>query len=259
MVPGGVPAIIDEETFQKVQERMARNKKSPASAKASDEYLLTTKLFCGTCGRLMVGESGTSGTKGVKHYYYKCGGAKRHKGCKRKAVKKRWIERAVVLWTVKQVLQDQEIDRIAESIVELQKREDTTLPTLRRQLQECEKGVENMLNAIQAGVLTASTKERLERLETQRDNLKIAILQAQMQRPTYTKEQIVGWIGKFKYGNADDPEYQRSIIDTFVNSVYVFDDKLVFTFNYHDGTETITLKEIEETFGSDLTQHAPPN
>ncbi len=258
VVPNGVPAIIDEETFARVQERLEKNKKAPAKAKAADEYLLTTKLFCGTCGRLMVGESGTSGTKGVKHYYYKCGGAKRHLGCKRKAVKKQWIERAVVLCTVKRVLQDQEIERIAESIVKLQEQEDTTLPALQHQLQECEKGIENMLDAIQAGVLTSSTKERLDKLEAQRDDLKIAILQAQIRRPTYTKEQIVSWISRFKYGNADDPAYQKGIIDTFINSVYVFDDKLVFTFNYHDGTETITLKEIEEAFGSDLTQHAPP-
>ncbi len=257
VVPNGVPAIIDEETFARVQERLEKNRKAPAKAKAADEYLLTTKLFCGTCGRLMVGESGTSGTKGVKHYYYKCGGAKRHLGCKRKAIKKQWIERAVVLCTVKRVLQDQEIERIAESIVKLQEQEDATLPALRHQLQECEKGIENMLDAIQAGVLTSSTKERLDRLEAQRDDLKIAILQAQMRRPTYKKEQIVSWISRFKFGNADDPAYQKGIIDTFINSVYVFDDKLVFTFNYHDGTETITLKEIEEAFGSDLTQHAP--
>ena len=258
VVPNGVPAIIDEETFARVQERLEKNKKAPAKAKAADEYLLTTKLFCGTCGRLMVGESGTSGTKGVKHYYYKCGGAKRHLGCKRKAVKKQWIERAVVFCTVKRVLQDREIERIAASIVKLQEQEDTTLPALRHQLQECEKSIENMLDAIQAGVLTSSTKERLDKLEAQRDDLKIAILQAQMRRPTYTKEQIVSWISRFKYGNANDPAYQKGIIDTFINSVYVFDDKLVFTFNYHDGTETITLKEIEEAFGSDLTQHAPP-
>ena len=48
-----------------------------------------------------------------------------------------------------------------------------------------------MLNAIQMGVLTASTKERLEKLEMQREDLKLSILQAQMARPRYTKEQVV--------------------------------------------------------------------
>ena len=57
----------------------------------------------------------------------------------------------------------------------------------------------------------------------------------------------------------DDIEYQRQIIDTFINAIYVYDDKLVFTYNYKDGSATITPEEIEEAFGSDLTQVAPPN
>ena len=39
---------------------------------------------------------------------------------------------------------------------------------------------------------------------------------------------------------------------------YIYDDKLVFTYNFKDGTETITLEEIEAAFGSDLNQIAPP-
>ena len=258
IIPKGIPAIIDDDLFDRVQRRMAFNKKAPAKAKATEEYLLTTKLFCGTCERLMAGESGTSSTKGVKHYYYKCGGAKRKLGCKRKAVRKHWIERAAVLVTVQRVLQDDEISRIAEAIVALQEKEDTSLPAMRQQLTECEKAIDNMLNAIQMGVLTASTKERLEKLEMRREELKLSILQAQMARPRYTKEQVVSWISRFKYGNVDDPQYQKQIIDTFINSIYVFDDKLVFTYNFKDGTETITLAEIQAAFGSDLTQVAPP-
>lgn len=118
--------------------------------------------------------------------------------------------------------------------------------------------IENMLNAIRMGILTNSTKDCLEQLETQRDELKTAILQAQLERPKYTKEQIVSWISRFKHGNPDDPEYRRRIVDTFVNAVYVYDDRLVFTYNFKDGTEMITKKEIEEAFSSDLSESAPP-
>ena len=44
----------------------------------------------------------------------------------------------------------------------------------------------------------------------------------------------------------------------FVNSVYVYDDKLVLTYNFKDGTQTITLKEIEDALSSDMTCVAPP-
>jgi hypothetical protein len=206
----------------------------------------------------MIGESGTSRTKGKTHHYYKCGGAKRHLGCKRKAIKKFWIERVAVLLTVSKVLQKAEIERIADSIIALQEKEDTTIPAMQQQLKECEKAIANMLNAIQQGILTSSTKERLEQLEAQRDDLKLGILQAQMLKPSYTKEQIISWISRFKYGNADNPDYQKEIIDTFINAIYVFDDRLVFTYNYKDEKEEITLKDIEDTYGSDLTTVAPP-
>ena len=56
------------------------------------------------------------------------------------------------------------MNRIADAVIALQEREDVTLPALRRQLAETKKGIKNMLNAIQMGVLTSSTKGRLEAL-----------------------------------------------------------------------------------------------
>ena len=80
VISGGVPAIVPEDLFYRVQQRMEKNKRAPAHTKAKEsEFLLTTKLFCGKCERMMVGESGKSHT-GAMHYYYKCGNAKRKNG-----------------------------------------------------------------------------------------------------------------------------------------------------------------------------------
>ena len=48
-IPGGMPRIIEDGLFEKVQEKMRLNKKAPGRARAKAEYLLTTKLFCGYC------------------------------------------------------------------------------------------------------------------------------------------------------------------------------------------------------------------
>ena len=53
-----------------VNRTLHKNKRAPACGKADEKYLLTTKLFCGKCGALMFGESGTSAT-GRTYYYYK--------------------------------------------------------------------------------------------------------------------------------------------------------------------------------------------
>ena len=46
VIPNGVPAIVEEELFNRVQERLEKNKKAPARFKAVDElYLLSTKLY----------------------------------------------------------------------------------------------------------------------------------------------------------------------------------------------------------------------
>ena len=66
------------------------------------------------------------------------------------------------------------------------------------------------------------------------------------------------WISQYKVGNINDPDYRREIIDTFVNSVYVYDDKLLLTYNYRDGSQALTLKEIETALSSDLTSMCPP-
>ena len=88
-------------------------------------------------------------------------------------------------------------------------------------LQETEKGIENILNAIQQGVLTSSTKQRLEELEKTKEELEMNIIQEQMQKPMLTKEQVIYWINRFKTGNVTNQSFQQRLIDCFVNSVYL--------------------------------------
>lgn len=254
VIPGGVPAIVPQELFDRVQERMEKNKRAPAMSKADEGFLLTTKLFCGKCGRLMVGESGTSHT-GKKHYYYKCGSAKRKTGCTKKAVKKDWIENLVVGRTMRMIFDDRTLAAIAEMVLEVQSRESTSLPVLKRQLAQAEQGIENMLNAIQQGLFTPSTKQRLEELEAAKERLTVSILQEELKKPRLTKEQILFFLNRFRTIDTSKPEQRQRLIDSFVNAVYVYDDKIILTFNYKDGTETITLDDIK---GSDLDAACPP-
>ena len=151
-------------------------------------------------------------------------------------------------------------DRFVEScqMEAMQEQEDTMTPVLKLQLQQCETEIRNVMKAIRQGIITDTTKECLEELEEQRDSLKASIAQLALERRKFTKEEIVEWISRYKDGNINDPDYRRVIIDTFVNSVYVYDDKLLLTYNYRDGTQTLTLKEIEAALSSDLTSMCPP-
>lgn len=111
-MPNIIPPLVSEDVFERVQQRLAKNKKAPARHKAEDDYLLTLKLFCGKCGTHMVGESGM-GTSRV-YRYYKCANAKKVYICDKKPVRKEWIEDLVVEKAMK-VLHD---DRLVEYLTE---------------------------------------------------------------------------------------------------------------------------------------------
>ena len=262
VVPDAIPPIIPLELFEDVQEKIAKNKKAPARRKAEDDYLLTTKLFCGYCGALMFGESGTSRT-GEVHRYYKCATAKKHKGCKKKTVRKEWLEDLVVNETMKMIRDDDCIRSIVDAVMILQEQENTVLPLLEKQMKDIERGIENLLNAIQEGILTSSTKGRLEKLEAQQKELEIRIAEEKLAKPKVSADFVKFWLTNFRKLDPNVKSHRETLINTFVNAVYLYDEKVLIAFNYKDGTKTITFDEIAakdapEGNGSDLGCFAPP-
>ena len=262
VMPDSIPAIVDKDLFEEVQQKIKKNSRAPARHKAEDDYLLTTKLFCGMCGAMMFGECGTGRNK-VVHHYYKCATAKRFKTCKKKTVRKEWLEDLVIAETMKLIQDDAVIDAIVAEVMELQDQENTTLPLLEKQMREVENGIENMLNAIQADVLTNSTKSRLEKLEAQQKELEIRIAEEKIARPRLSENQVRFWLTRFRKLDPNVKSHRETLINTFVNAVYLYDEKVLITFNYKDGTKTITFDEIAakdapEGNGSDLGCFAPP-
>ena len=256
VVPDAIPAIVPKDLFDRVQKRLEKNKRAPAHGKADEEYLLTTKLFCGKCGTLMGGESGTS-HMGNTYYYYKCGNAKRHgkAHCDLKAIRKEPLERFVVDTAIKVIFSDEIIERLIDLVMEAQQQENTRLPVLKEQLRDTEKRLANLLEAIEQGILTPTTKQRLDELEARKESLNTSILEEELKKPVLTREWIRFWLEKFRKGDVGSTEHQRQIIDTFVNSVYVFDDRVVLNFNFTDDAKTVTREEV---LGSSAVENAPP-
>ena len=260
--PNAIPALVSEDLFNKVQEKLAKNKKAPARHKAEESYLLTTKLFCGYCGALMFGESGTSRT-GEVHRYYKCATAKKHKGCKKKTVRKQWLEDLVVNQTMQLVKDDAAMESIIAKVMELQNKENTNIPLYKKQLRDAESGIQNMLNAIQAGILTSSTKERLEQLEETKRELEARIAEEKLAKPKVTEEFIRFWLLRFRKLDMSLKDQRQALVDTFINAIYLYDDKVLITFNYKEGTQTVTFGEATEVAsegnGSDLDCFTAPD
>ena len=79
-------------------------------------------------------------------------------------------------------------------------------------------------------------------------------------RPTITRENILCFIEHFRKLNTNKLEHRRRLIDSFVNAIFLYDDKMVITFNYKEQSKTITFADLEESvLGSDNTALAAPN
>ncbi len=257
IMPDGIPAIVPQDLFDRVQERLEKNKKAPARNKAEEDYLLTTKLFCGHCGAYLCGESGKS-RSGVIHRYYKCVSVKKHRtDCRKKAVRKDWIEDLVIRETMKLVMDDAVIEAIVSMLMELQDRKNVNLPLYEQQLRETNTAINNLLNAIQQGILTKSTKTRLEELEATKEELETRIDCEKLAKPKVSREFMTFWLHRFRKLDVHQPSHKKMLIDTFINAIYLYDDKMLITFNYKDGTRTVTFEDIktalaEKNTGSDL-------
>ena len=257
-IENGVPAIITQELFDRVQARRARNRQSRAGAKAETEYLLTTKLYCGHCNSMMIGESGRS-KNGSMYHYYKCGNHKRADGCHQRIFRKDVIEKLVIDRAIQLIHEDNVIDFVAECASRIQKQESTMLPVLEAQLREVQASIDNMIKAIEMGIITASTKERLEALEDDKKKLLSAIATEKMEHPDIPKEFFEYWLSRLVSGDIESPEYRKMIADIFINSIYVLDDGLKLGLNFSDGVDTIPLHQWNDAQCSDSLGYAPPN
>ena len=252
--PGGMPRIISDDLFYKVQEIMTKNRKAPARTKAKQEYLLTTKLFCGKCRDMMTGVKGTSHT-GAAYYYYKCNNAKK-KQCDKKAVQKDYIEDLVIAECRKQ-LTPANIDKIAHEVVALCEREkdNTNLRRIEKLMRENERKQRNLMSAVAECDIDSVRKSlyvEIARLTTELDTLKNEYAIEQAGAVSLTITEVKFFLTQLRKGRADDISYRKTLINVFVNAIYLYDDKLVIFFNSGDKPVTIDdelLDQIENSAG----------
>ena len=248
VVEGGMPVLVDEETFEKVQRKFAENKrKGSQRARGMDEndaprYWLTGKVYCGKCGNTLQGVSGTSGT-GRTYYYYYCS-AQRRKQCTLKKVRKEKLEDAVTM-ILRSILHDSEnlmslaVD--AAAYYEKNYRDTGYLDGLEAKRREVEKSLANLVKVIESGLISETVTERLVQLEEQKRALNEAI-EAENVRAALCEDEhtIKAYFEKFLHADFDNPETRDQVLEYFVDKIYLTDDGLVVTSWYSEDRTEIT-------------------
>ena len=245
-VEDGIPAIVSRDLFNKCQKLLERHHRAPAAARDTN-FLLTAKLFCGKCGEPMTGDGGTSASGKVYNYYI-CNGKRRHT-CDKQRVGKEWIEEYVVGKLMQILAADNFIETVADKVIEYQARlkDDSALHALEARQKELERSLENLMKAIEMGIVTPTTKSRLVELEAEREKVNKAIAKEIINEPDLDRDQIVWFLERFLGGDIQDEAFRAFLVDTFLNSAYLYDDKLVLVFNYSGENNKITLKNIENS------------
>lgn len=149
------------------------------------------------------------------------------------------------------LMNDAALEAVVAALMELQAQENVNLPLYEWELRETNAGIQNMLNAIQQGILTRSTKERLDALEAARDDLEAKIACEKLAKPRLTEEQLMFFLQRFRKLDVTQPSHRKMLIDTFVNAIFLYDDKMVLTFNFREGTETITFADLQAALQRD--------
>jgi DNA invertase Pin-like site-specific DNA recombinase len=248
------PQIVPKETFDAIQLILEKNK--IGSRSESTDFLLRSKLICGYCGRNLQGDSGTSRHGYVKHYY-KCMGRKRQKDCQKSVVPKEKLENLILDTTQKIFGIAENREYLADLVMQVHEKrlhDQSVLKMLKEDKEQTEKSIANIMSAIEQGILTHSTKSRLNELEDhlQETNEKILIEQSNEQQ-RLKKSDVIEYL---KHTIKKEP---KLLIQMLIQKIIIYDDKIEIYYNYTD-KKSPDNDSRDSSFieGSDVSNQSPP-
>lgn len=264
-IPGGLPAVVDKPLFDRVQERIARKRRTGGGeATSKTEYLLQGKLFCGLCGSPITAECGQN-RKGVVYNYYACSLKKKKRQCKKANERKDFLEWYVVEQTLDYVLTPDRTDYIAEAIVaEYERQFDKSgIKALEQKIALTEGEIQKTMDLCIQATTDAMRKrfmKRCEELDAKKADMEIDLSKLRVAASiTYTKEEVRAWLRQFCAGDSFNPAFRRRIIDVFINTVYLYDDKLIIYYNLRDSRQVSYIEAIGASSEIENLRPVPDN
>ena len=219
------PQIVPTEVFDKVRMKEQANLYGKRSVQVN--YLLRHKLRCGYCGRSVNAECGTS-QNGQKKYYYKCLGRKHHL-CTKSPIRKEVLEELVLSKIISALSRPPVLDYMVKELLreqERQTRQASALNSILKEKKRVDTALQNLVAAIEQGILSNTTNQRLHELETRQQELeRLAIIEKSKSAVTLSEEAVREF-----YTQALRLEPQL-LIDSLVKEIVLYDDKIEIYFN----------------------------
>ena len=221
------PQIVPDEIFDRVRRIIESNKHGKRSVEVT--YLLRHKLICGYCGQSVIADNGTA-RNGERRYYYKCRGRKaRVNDCKKKAIPKEEFERLVLDTIITQLKEPELMDKLISAILEEQERrnrENSALLVMQREHRQNEIALDNIMKAIERGIMNNTTNKRMKELEARQEELeRLILMEKSKQVRQFTEKEVREY-----YEQALRMEPQM-LINYLVQKIVLFDDRMEIYYN----------------------------
>ena len=241
-IPNGVPAIVDEETFELVQKLLKQRRRSKGQHKAKEVYLLTGLVECAECGSAYHGSSRIGGRNKQKYVSYRCSKRKKLENpCKCKEINKSLLDQFVVNQLYTTLLNQTNLEQLLKEVnVKLkQKYEDMDqdLPQLKQQLDEVNQKISNLVQAIAmggVGSLETITQE-IQRLERDKFKLTELVQENQVKKESFTLtlnqlKQVLDESKEYMLSHQDD--MVKYILSRFIHKIIIGNETVVVHYNY---------------------------
>ena len=196
IVPGGVPAIVDEVTFETAQKRKEDNKQGISSRREKETYLLTGLVFCKECGHAFTGNRRFSGRNKTKYVTYRCTNHNKGEKCDCKEVNRDYLENFVLDLICERVLAPEMSKKLLEEFKDYQKEHDTEYKNRINSLIK-EKGaisaqIENLYGYLDKGIASDGILHRISDKEQEKNRIELSISEMENHKPKEIDE------GEFK-------------------------------------------------------------
>ena len=234
-IPGGIPAIVSEDLWQRCNDR-ASTRSTGSISTASEMYLLTGLIYCGGCGAKMYGNARYPAPNRAKLITYRCSTRQMKKGCDAKEIKRDTVEEFVIEQLQRYLLNDQLIPEITAQLnayIQRNASNPQEVANYQARLKELQHNKENLIDAISKTGLNDTFTQKLSEVEDEMASLAAMMDKSEKSQnmTTVTEEMVTQYIGSFKdyVLKRDKPQIKRMLAN-YVKRVDVFKDKITVTF-----------------------------
>lgn len=225
---GGMPTLVSKELWFEANNRAVRGKAMTA------ETPLSGKVYCGKCGKRMVGTSGTS-RDGTIHYYYTCPELLKKK-CPTKRIPHKKLDDFVILKTLELLDDEQAIDEIADSMERYieEKKENKLVEGLREKRNNINQRINNIRQTLEIGGHDQTLRDRLSELEEEKVLAEKELRSEERKLNLPHDELFRFWLG-YVHDTANENDVSaHKMLDAFVSFVEVSDDYILIEYNYRE-------------------------